>query len=234
MPDFKNYIWHLYALIYDQVNQSVLYQELLQEIVDKLEISPHLTIFDAGTGTGNLEKFFVKKRVAGLQIVAADNNPGMLNRAKKKGYPDWIIFRKLDLNQVLPFDDETFDRIVSINVLYALDNPQNTIREFWRVLKPNGLLVVANPHDQSDAKQMARAHLAQYSNPLRKLWFFTLNLPLVLVNTLISRLGKRKTYHFLSTQKMTEMLEDVGFKPISVSRVYADQDLLVKAMKIRE
>lgn len=86
MPDFKNYIWHLYALIYDQVNQSVLYQELLQQVVDQLEISPHLTILDAGTGTGNLEKFFVQRKAAGLQIVAIDNNPGMLNRAKKKSW----------------------------------------------------------------------------------------------------------------------------------------------------
>ena len=47
----------------------------------------------------------------------------------------------------LPWPDETFDCIWSISVIEHIPEPQdvNTIKELWRVLKPNGKLILTLP-----------------------------------------------------------------------------------------
>jgi 2-polyprenyl-3-methyl-5-hydroxy-6-metoxy-1,4-benzoquinol methylase len=40
----------------------------------------------------------------------------------------------------IPFDDNTFDVIVSMSVLEHVKNLSKTVSEMWRVLKPGGML----------------------------------------------------------------------------------------------
>ena len=46
----------------------------------------------------------------------------------------------------LPFRDETFDLIISMSVIEHLNDPPVVFREFHRVLKPGGTLVVQTPN----------------------------------------------------------------------------------------
>jgi SAM-dependent methyltransferase len=43
----------------------------------------------------------------------------------------------------LPFGDESFDVVVANHMLYHVDSPDAALREFHRVLRPKGMLVVA-------------------------------------------------------------------------------------------
>lgn len=54
-----------------------------------------------------------------------------------------------DLNKRLPCDDQIFDVIVSIEVIEHLENPRAVIREWKRLLKPNGLLIFSTPNNES-------------------------------------------------------------------------------------
>ena len=45
----------------------------------------------------------------------------------------------------LPFADGTFDAVVSADVLYHVDDDQKALREFQRVLRPNGIVVINVP-----------------------------------------------------------------------------------------
>ena len=60
------------------------------------------------------------------------------------------IFSCTDLNQTLPFQDNTFDKVVSNLVLGYLTDPVATLRELFRVLAPNGTLVLSNLKPNSD------------------------------------------------------------------------------------
>ena len=45
----------------------------------------------------------------------------------------------------LPFDSESFDKIICINALYYSSNPQKTFSEISRVLKKNGKVLIVTP-----------------------------------------------------------------------------------------
>jgi SAM-dependent methyltransferase len=46
----------------------------------------------------------------------------------------------------LPFDSGAFDAVVCLHVLHHLERPRRAIEEFIRVLRPDGLLLIAEPH----------------------------------------------------------------------------------------
>ncbi len=51
-----------------------------------------------------------------------------------------------DLNQVFPFDDESFDVAMAVEILEHLENPRLFLRELWRVLRPGGTAIVSTPN----------------------------------------------------------------------------------------
>lgn len=66
-----------------------------------------------------------------------------------------LPFQAADLNEdPLPFEDESFDCILSANGLHRLYNPANAIDQFHRVLKPGGTLLLSWPNYGSLARRL--------------------------------------------------------------------------------
>jgi len=51
-----------------------------------------------------------------------------------------------NLDGRLPYDDKTFDYVVCVEGLEHIENPANAFREFGRILKDNGTLIVSVPN----------------------------------------------------------------------------------------
>jgi predicted SAM-dependent methyltransferase len=52
-----------------------------------------------------------------------------------------------DLNvSPYPFNDDEFDLVYASHCLEHLDNPVKIIEEIWRILRPNGMLILKVPH----------------------------------------------------------------------------------------
>jgi len=51
-----------------------------------------------------------------------------------------------DAENLTSFDDNSYDVVVSFSTLRFLENPQMAINEMYRVLKPNGFIVVDFPN----------------------------------------------------------------------------------------
>ena len=47
-----------------------------------------------------------------------------------------------DLNQKLPFENNYADNIFLFNVICIVENPQNLLKEIYRVLKPGGVFFI--------------------------------------------------------------------------------------------
>jgi len=54
-----------------------------------------------------------------------------------------------DLNDRTVFPDGSFDRIVSVEVIEHLENPRATMREWFRLVRPGGWVVLSTPNNES-------------------------------------------------------------------------------------
>lgn len=141
----RDEFWDLYSRYYDCVYQLMPYRKLLWDVYEALDLKPGMQVLDAGCGTGNFEHFIAEKDHPPVGIVAVDASPAMLDRARDKCRRlTHVTFSQVDLNGSLPFADATFDRILSINVLYALEDWDHTMSELLRVLKPEGRMVLTS------------------------------------------------------------------------------------------
>ena len=51
-----------------------------------------------------------------------------------------------NLDRELPYSDNEFDHVVCVEGLEHIENPANAIREFARVVKPHGQLIISVPN----------------------------------------------------------------------------------------
>jgi len=106
--------------------------------------SNDLVVLDFATGTGKLA--FAIREIPGIsRVVGLDISRGMLSQATSS--PDnneggilWVNGNGLRL----PFDDCTFDHIISFKFLHIMENTHhyNFLVELHRVLKPGGRLII--------------------------------------------------------------------------------------------
>ncbi|OIO40566.1 hypothetical protein AUJ61_01595 [Candidatus Pacearchaeota archaeon CG1_02_30_18] len=97
-------------------------------------------ILDAGCGNGKISIKVSKKcrKVYGVDISK--------NAFKKviKINPKKIEFIQTELEK-LPFENNFFDKILCIETLEHVINPERVLKEFYRVLKSSGTLIITYP-----------------------------------------------------------------------------------------
>jgi ubiquinone/menaquinone biosynthesis C-methylase UbiE len=71
-----------------------------------------------------------------------------------------IFFSKQDATK-LTFEDHSFDRVIAAHVLEHLVNPTEALKEWVRVLKPNGVLSLVLPCDPGVAWRLGRYLVAR-------------------------------------------------------------------------
>lgn len=97
-----------------------------------------LKVLDVGTGAGFLGLLFAEM---GHEVTGIDLSEGMLEKAKHNADNmclDIDLFHGDAEN--LPFEDCSFDLVVSKYLLWTLQEPSCAVREWKRVLKPGGMV----------------------------------------------------------------------------------------------
>lgn len=98
-----------------------------------------LDILDVGTGTGY---FAVLLTELGHRVTGIDLTPAMLNAARQNCAELGVSAEFLEMDaQKLAFADETFDVVISRNLTWTLPDPEKAYGEWFRVLKPGGVLL---------------------------------------------------------------------------------------------
>ncbi len=109
-----------------------LYQELIRE-----HVTPGNRLLDAGCGR-YLE--FSKEFSNDVQVVGIDLEPAL--DTHNDSSPFGV---RGDLEQ-LPFPPNSFDLIISRSVVEHLSNPGRVFREFHRILRPGGKVILSTPN----------------------------------------------------------------------------------------
>ena len=132
------------ALKYDLMNDVLSFgaHRLWKEYAIKhSNIKSGDRVLDIAGGTGDLAKKFHK---LGASVFLADINYAMLNVGRNslidKGIND-ISFVQTNAEK-LAFNDNSFDIVTISFGLRNVTNKQTAINEFFRVLKPNGTLLI--------------------------------------------------------------------------------------------
>ncbi len=140
----------LWAESYDGENNPLIAVE--EPYVEKLlKDITYSCVLDAGAGTG---RYALKLAIHGAAVIAIDNCPEMLAIAKENAHKSKlnIDFHQASLEEQLPFNAGKFDLVLSTLVLSHIPNLTDTIKEFHRVCKKEGYLLVTAFHPDSLAQ----------------------------------------------------------------------------------
>jgi demethylmenaquinone methyltransferase/2-methoxy-6-polyprenyl-1,4-benzoquinol methylase len=102
-------------------------------LVRKLSPSKTDLVLDVATGTGLIARDIVKR--SGARVIGVDQSEGMLAHGRDVG----SIVSAADAN-LLPFADSMFDVVVFSYLFRYVADPETTLRELLRVLKPGGTI----------------------------------------------------------------------------------------------
>lgn len=228
-PEF----WRRYFKVYDVLNVLPTYTQLLSIVCEELEPMEGDLILDAGSGTGNLSLRMVEN---GSNVVALDYCLQALERHRMKGNNCYLILA--DLRIKLPFRDNCFDKIGSNNMLYTLtaDDQQYTLKEIYRILKPDGKVVLANP---KTGWNPMRIYIEGLQDNIKAEGFWKtikkaakVTIPTIKMFYYNGKLKKESQYHCFLHDEQKELLKNIGFRVVSETRtVYADQHVLNSGYK---
>jgi len=108
----------------------------IENLIDNVEGK---TALDLGIGTGLFTQILKEK---GYRVIGIDISDEMLKIARKKGFE----VTKGDLNNPLPFEEESFDFVFSMTSIEFLKKPEKLIFDVKKILKKDGrfLLITLN------------------------------------------------------------------------------------------
>lgn len=127
-------------------------------------------VLDAGGGTGSTALRAAERVGPSGHVVLLDISQGMLDEARRKaavaGLPERLDFVPGDMLN-LPFEDGSFDAVLSTYAVCPLYEPEARVLELYRVVKPGGWLAVAHSTEPQNPLVHAIADAVE-----RVVWLF--------------------------------------------------------------
>ena len=113
-------------------------------VIDLLEVGPDDSVLEIGFGPGVTIQRLANLAPSG-RVVGIDQSQEMLQQASRRNAAA-IRTGRLELRcgsvENLPFDQETFDKVLAINSMQVWPDAVQGLREVWRVAKPGGKIAL--------------------------------------------------------------------------------------------
>ena len=111
-------------------------------LVAEAKVEPGMDVLDVATGTGNVAVGAGKE---GARVTAIDPNPELIEIARERAADNMLeVEWKTGPVDPLPFEDASFDRVLSaFGSLYA-PRPERAASELVRVCRPGGAVGICN------------------------------------------------------------------------------------------
>ena len=128
------------AEIYDDLFLPALFNEWAPRVAKLAHLGPGMRVLDVACGTGVLSLVAAELVKPDGSVVGLDLNTGMLDVAMRKA--PQIEWREAPA-EAIPFENSTFDAVVSQFGLMFFEEKDRAIREMMRVLRPAGKMAIA-------------------------------------------------------------------------------------------
>jgi ubiquinone/menaquinone biosynthesis C-methylase UbiE len=150
----------IFAAVYDPLSARTE-EKFGAELKRKLLADARGRVLEIGVGTGLSFSHYPQVD----ELVGVDPSEPMLKRARRRAAE---LGREVTLieapAEALPFEDDSFDTVVSLAVLCTVGDPSHVLHEIRRVLRPGGRFVFLEHVRSSDPK------LAQWQDRLERPW----------------------------------------------------------------
>jgi len=234
-PRSAQRFWQKYFAFYDTLNEAIPYQRMLERAVQLLGLRGDERVLDAGTGTGNVAVLVAAR---GARVTGVDFCEAGLDFCRAK-VPDGD-FRFGDLTQPLAFGDASFDGVVCCCVLHLLPRAaqQQALREFVRVVRPGGRVVITvfakgfralTVYFETIGERRRAAGVwsalmfgARYSVNTARILYYVRR---------IKNMEKSGSYDFLDEAQLRSLFETAGLQVERIERTFAGQCLHAAGVK---
>jgi SAM-dependent methyltransferase len=123
-----------------------------EEFVGRLDLKAGMRVLDVACGTGNLA---IPAAKTGAEVTGIDIAPNLIEQAQARAASDGVkaVFEVGDA-EALPYDDDSFDIVMTMFGAMFAPRPDVTAAELIRVCKPGGLITMANWTPEAFTGQM--------------------------------------------------------------------------------
>ncbi len=150
--DYRDYWWN---------------RDFLELMAKRLHLDNFTTVLDVGCGIGHWGQLLSTVMPASTTFTGVDRETASILEATIKatelGVGKRFTYVPGDANK-LPFPDESFDLVTCQTLLIHVADPKVVVSEMLRVLKPSGLIFVAEPNNlasQAVASSLSKADSIQ-------------------------------------------------------------------------
>jgi excisionase family DNA binding protein len=128
---------------WEEISGQYYDSSIINKIIDSGILKENMTVLDYGAGDG-----FISRGIASCvrKIIAMDTSGSMLDELERKAKSQGIVnilTVECDVNEV-PLRSAAVDLICASMILHHIEEPRELITEFYRVLKAEGILFIAD------------------------------------------------------------------------------------------
>jgi SAM-dependent methyltransferase len=132
----------------DDLGQSGwLTSDELERFAEWLGLGAESRLLDVGCGSGGPALRLAETKgtsVVGIDLLE-EGITTATRLAQERGLDDRARFRRVDAGGRLPFDDQSFDAVISIDVMCHLPKRVDILREWHRVTAPGARVIFTDP-----------------------------------------------------------------------------------------
>lgn len=120
-----------------------LFQKMLQDYLDAMQIDEANIVIDLGCGTGVAARAIARRHGFSGRVLGIDLSPALAQKAAQlaanEGLDSRVEFRSGD-SRKLDLADGTFDAVVAHTLVSHVDDPLAVLREAARLVRPGGMI----------------------------------------------------------------------------------------------
>jgi len=153
----------LFLPLYDPLVSLLGAARARRELIKQANLQPGQRILDLGCGTGTMV-IMLKRQHPQTHVLGLDPDPKALARARRKVQRASVLAHfDQGFSDQLPYKEALFDRVFSSFMFHHLegDDPEKTLREVLRVLKPDGSFHLLDFAGGENGSHLFRLHVGE-------------------------------------------------------------------------
>ncbi|CCK81689.1 class I SAM-dependent methyltransferase [Desulfobacula toluolica] len=218
----EEFWWKYCGFFYNAAKKSQFVSNVhnaYKKTLISLKLPQGAKALDAGCGSGS-STFPLAE--LGFEVLAVDFGASILNQAiclnKKKGPYKNIEFKLMNLGKKLPLENDSFDLITSQHCIMKIQKPDDTLKEFSRVLKPGGIALITTTPDSDTPFEWLKKY-KKNRGWMKTIWDIRWLIVWYIPYIIFTKKSDRRNEHRWKEDEFIEHMEGAGFRALTVARI---------------